>query len=378
MTVQPGLAERLTPERRRRSRRADAVPATLSCQRVDGREWDRLTAGFDGIVQEQLNVFSEARWPGATIDPLIFTTGTRTVGGCLVMYRSLPLRLGGLAVVKWGPMLADASTPGTRHDLAAMVETLVQRYADEAGLMLSVLPRAAPAETNDLFEHLLARGFSKGPSLAFPNRYFVRIEEDDDAQRASFSQKWRYHLNKSEKQGLIFERYPATALPVFQDLYDAMLDRKRFPDHSAVHTLPALMATPIEAVRPELFLVHHDGAAVAGAIIFTAGDTAVYLYGATNDKALPLKAGYFMHHRIIRWLRERTDAKWYDLGGTDGFEGLHRFKSGMVGKTGVISEVPPAMIYARRLWPRLLGGSVVWAREAGARLRQASDRWRRR
>ena len=28
---------------------------------------------------------------------------------------------------------------------------------------------------------------------------------------------------------------------------------------------------------------------------FKAGDRAVYLYGATNDKALPLRAGYFMH-----------------------------------------------------------------------------------
>lgn len=374
MTVEPGLAERLTPERRQRARPADAAVAPLSCERVDGREWDRMTCRFDGIVQEQLNVFSESRWPGATIDPLIFSDGARTVGGCLAMYRSLPAKLGGLAVVKWGPMLADAATPGARRDLTAMVESLIQRYSVEAGLMISVLPRAVPAETNPLLDHLKARGFSTGPSLAFPARYFVHIEPDDDAQRASFSQKWRYHLNKSDKQGLIFERYPTTALPVFQELYDAMLDRKQFPDHSAVHTLPALMGTPIEAVRPELFLVHYEGAAVAGAIIFTAGDTAVYLYGATNDRALPLKAGYFMHERIIAWLREHTRARWYDLGGTDGFEGLHRFKSGMVGKTGVISEVPPAMLYAHRLWPRVLGSSIVWGREARARLRQAVDR----
>ena len=52
--------------------------------------------------------------------------------------------------------------------------------------------------------------------------------------------------------------------------------------------------------------------------VFKAGDTAVYLFGATNDAALPLRAGYFMHWRIIGWLRESTNARWYDLGGTDG------------------------------------------------------------
>ncbi|HUV32515.1 MAG TPA: GNAT family N-acetyltransferase [Devosiaceae bacterium] len=355
--------------------RPDKV-AAFRHDRVEGAEWDRMVADFDGICQEQLHVFSRARWPGVVIDPLVFRRNQRPAGGCIVMYRRLPARLGGLAVAKWGPIMADASAldPGAEYE--AMVEALIERYAVDMGLMLSVLPRAVPAERNSQFEHLRERGFRDGAGLPFPNRYFVRIEQDDAAQRASFAQKWRYHLNKSEQAGLIFERYPASALPVFQSLYDAMMDRKRFPDYSAVHTLPALMGTQISGIRPQLFLVSHDGAPVAGAIIFVAGNTAVYLYGATNDRALPLNAGFFMHHRIIGWLRENSRASWYDLGGTDGFEGLHRFKSGMVGKTGVVSQVPAPMYYANRAWPRMLGTAVYRARDLRTRVRQAIQRKR--
>jgi hypothetical protein len=150
-----------------------------------------------------------------------------------------------------------------------------------------------------------------------------------------------------------------------------MLDRKRFADHSAYATVPALMAMENERLRPELFFVRHLGEVIAGAIIFKAGDRAVYLYGATNDRALPLRAGYFMHWNIIRWLRDNTEARWYDLGGTDGFQGLHQFKKGMVGDAGVIQPVPPVANYAAHLWPRLMGNAAFKGRDlASAALRR--------
>ena len=102
------------------------------------------------------------------------------------------------------------------------------------------------------------RGFSRGAELLFPNRYIVNLRLSDAEQRKSFLQKWRYHLNKSEKAGLSFERAPASsAMASSTRSTTAMLDRKKFADHSAYETLPALMAMPNEALRPELFFVRH-------------------------------------------------------------------------------------------------------------------------
>ena len=152
-----------------------------------------------------------------------------------------------------------------------------------------------------------------------------------------------------------------------------MLDRKRFADHSAYDTVHELMKIENEALRPELFFVRHTGEVIAGAIIFKAGDRAVYLYGATNDRALPLRAGYFMHWHIIRWLRDNTRARWYDLGGTDGFHGLHQFKKGMVGDKGVIQPVPPVANYASHWWPRFAGNAAFFGRDTAQKLKRALD-----
>jgi hypothetical protein len=80
---------------------------------------------------------------------------------------------------------------------------------------------------------------------------------------------------------------------------------------------------------------------VAGAIIITAGDRAVYLYGATNDRALPLRAGYFLHWYVIRWLRDNTRANWYDLGGTDGLATIGDLIEEIVGEIQDEHEIEP-------------------------------------
>ena len=345
------------------SERATGKVPALQVERVGGAEWDIAAADFDGISQEQLHVFAEARWPSVRDEGLLFSHNGERVGGCLMMVQPLPLRLGAIAVSKWGPVLKDENHPDRETIYAGMIEAIIADYAEKRGYMLSVLPRASITPTNVESEYLWSRGFRRGSQLLFPNRYIVNLRLSDEAQRKSFHQKWRYHLNKSEKAGLSFEYAPPERLPEFETLYSAMTDRKKFPDHSAYETVPALMAFREPHLRPELFFVRHEGEIVAGAIIFKAGDRAVYLYGATNDKALPLRAGYFLHWHIIRWLRDNTRATWYDLGGTDGFQGLHQFKKGMVGDAGVISPVPAVANYAASPLALWLGLGAFAARD---------------
>lgn len=331
---------------------------------VSVADWDRVAVTLADVAQEQLAVFAAHRWPGVSLEPVVFEEAGRRVGGALVMIQRLPLGLASMAVIKWGPMRASAEEPEDGAIYRGMIEALIAEYADKRGMMLSVLPHSAfAAEPSRQYAWLLQRGFRAGADLPFPNRYLVNLRLSDTELRASFEQKWRYHLNKSEKAGLTFRHVEASELPRFRALYEAMLNRKAFADHSAYGTLDAMMAIPDPALRPELFLVDKQGELVAGAVIFKAGHRAVYLYGATSDAALALRAGYFMHWHIIRWLRDHSGARWYDLGGTDGFQGLHQFKKGMVGSRGLIPPLPPVANYAARLWPRLVGESAFAARE---------------
>ena len=340
-----------------------AMVPVLVTRKVGGAEWDRVISGFDGVCQEQLFAFAAIRWPGVTPEPRLFERNGRIVGGALVMVQRLPMGLSQIAIIKWGPMQADRSAPDAAALYAGMIEALVAEYAVERGMMLSVLPHASMGERNEEYLTLKARGFKRGAVLRFPDRYLVNLRLSDEAQRKSFGQTWRRQLGKSEKSDLSFEHAGPERLEEFKTLYAAMSDRKQFPDYSAFDTLDALMAME-EPLRPELFFVRHEGEVVYGALIFKAGERAVYLYGASNDSALPLRAGYFMHWHVIRWLRDHTKARWYDLGGTDGFQGLHQFKKGMVGEMGLIRPVPPVANYASRPLAYALGAGAFAAREA--------------
>jgi hypothetical protein len=342
--------------------RVDArAPATLEL--VSAAQWEAAIGDFDGVSQEQLFTFARARWPHVALEPVLIAAGGVVIGGCLVMIQRLPLGLASVAIAKWGPFLKteDGDALG-RYGL--MVEALVAEYANRRRMMLSLLPLPALGERNDEFEFLLSRGFRRGAQMAWNDRYIVRLDQSDDAQRKGFSQNWRRQLGKAEKAGLGFERATPDRLPEFAALYDRMVDRKGFEDRSAYQaTISALMAMESDALRPELFFVSEGGEVIAGAIIFKAGDRAVYLYGATQDRALPLRAGYFLHWHIIGWLKQNTRARWYDLGGTDGFQGLHQFKSGMVGDTGRITPVPPTANYASHIVPLVLGDAAFGARD---------------
>lgn len=349
--------------------------ADVVMRKVTEAVWERTIGDFAGVCQEQLATFARMRWPAVAREPLLFSAGGSIVGGCLVIIQQLPLRLGAIAIAKWGPMLAQTDLSAMAI-YAGMIDRLVEHYARERRMMLSVLPHFAIGEGNPEYEHLIARGFRPGARLRFPNRYVVRLRLSDEEQRKSFEQKWRYHLNKSENAGLSFEHAGAERLDEFDALYEAMTGRKKFTDYSAYGTVPALFAIENPKLRPELFFARYGDEVVAGAIVFKAGSRAAYLYGATDEKALGLRAGYFLHWHIIRWLRDHTGADWYDLGGTDGFHGLHQFKKGMVGSAGVIRPLPPVANYAAYKVPLVLGEMAFAAREFVHTLQRFVDRLR--
>lgn len=361
------------------ARQAQNIASRLQLQRIAPGEWDAAIVQFDGVVQEQLCAFAHHRWPNVVLEPWLLSEGDEIVGGAMMMVQNLPMKLGAIAVSKWGPIFKDHQRPDGARVYAEAIEALIGEYADRRGMMISVLPRAAAADANFELDYLIKRGFSAGSSLPFPDRYFVNLRLDDEAVLQGFGQKWRYHLKKAFKEDLSFEAAGPEQAHVFDALYQAMTNRKQFPDHSAYDdTFEALMAIEDEALRPKLFFVRKAGEIVAGAVIFSAGDTAVYLYGATNDAALPLRAGYFMHWQIIRWLRDNCAARWYDLGGTDGFQGLHQFKKGMVGQTGIIGPVPPVMNYASHWKVRILGGLAFAARDGLSAVIRVVERVRAR
>jgi len=346
---------------------------SFALRHISGEEWDKVMPSLDGACQEQLYVFSKNRWPNVSCEPVLFYNASEEIiGGAMVLVQPLPLKLSSIAILKWGPLLKNSSDKNTHKNYTLCIETLLEEYDKKRKMMVSILPRAVFNAENDEYNYLAERGFRQGSQLKFPNRYIVNLRLSDEEQLKSFAQKWRYHLNKSKKADLSFEHVAPEKFADFDLLYQQMNERKKFTDHSAYEdTIKVLMEIRDDNLRPEMFFVKQNEEIVAGAIIFKTGETAVYLYGATNENALGLRAGYFLHWHIIRWLRDNTPAKYYDLGGTDGFQGLHQFKKGMVGASGMISPVPPVANYASNIKAFLFGHLAFIARDSVIKIKHA-------
>lgn len=338
-------------------------------------QWDQSLADFDGVCHEQLCSFAAARRPDVKCEAVGIYKDAELVAGALMMIKFLPLGLGAIAVSKWGPVLKDYNRDDVQEIFKGTVDALIGEYAERRGMMLSLQQPAPRPPFEGRQELLLARGFREGPQFFIaPDRYIVNLRLSDDELKKSFSQKWRYHLKKAMKEELEFEHASSDRFEEFETLYRAMLTRKTFDDQSAYDdTIDILMELKNAKLRPEIFFVRHEGEVIAGALIFKSGDTTEYLYGATNDKALRLRAGYFLQWHIARWLRDNTNARWYDLGGTKNVAGLHQFKKGMVGNKGMISPIPPVANYASRFWPALFGTSAFAVRDAVAKAKRAIE-----
>jgi Acetyltransferase (GNAT) domain len=337
-------------------------PLQLRPTRIENSEFDALVANFDGAVLEMSVAFAASRWPSVILEPWVYYHDDEIIAAVLVMVKPLPLHAGNLAVVKWGPILKSETGSSSKEYLKLAVAHLDAEYATRRKMMLSIMARAEKQPSIEALDTLMNLGFKVGEGLPYPNRYLIDVSLSDESQRKSFSQKWRYHLNKSEKNNLVFEVAASADFPRFDKLYQSMSERKKFPDFSAYDTVHLLFEYTQPELRPQLFFVTCEGRDIAGAVIYKLGKTAVYLYGATNDEALPLRAGYFLHARIIAWLRDNSPAAWYDLGGTDGNSGLHQFKKGMVGTAGMITPVPPITNLTRSSRAYIMGNAAYLGR----------------
>jgi hypothetical protein len=193
------------------------------------------------------------------------------------MVRPLRMKLGQVAICKWGPLLKDETSDDVPMQHRLMTAALRQIYAGQRGMMLSIMPRAEPAPDNSAWSNLQTLGFRPGAELRYPARYLVNVRLDGDAAIRSLEQKWWYNLRQSFRHGLRFEAGEPQQLGEFDALYKAMSDRKRFADHSAYGSFDRFMEEIVPEARPRLFFVRKDGELVAGAVVFTCGRTAVYL-----------------------------------------------------------------------------------------------------
>lgn len=340
---------------------------------VSAQDWDAFVLRFEDAIQEQLQDFNAARRSDDKLRRLGVFRGDTPVGAALLRKVRVPVTGGAIYSTRWGPLWRPAGADPAPDDPEAVYRALVDTVVRDEGAGLVFMPRPDPAFGEADLAALDRLGFRAAPPLHNAARYFVNVDLAPDAIRKSLSQKWRYNLKKALREGLETglvhgEEGRAEVLA----LYEEMVARKKFVDYSPIDTLARRLAHPLDALRPRMFVTRKDGRAVAMAVVDVCGDTASFLYGATSDAALPLRAGYALQWAVLEYLSAQPSIRWYGLGGGGDTENcsLHQFKRGMTGKAGrTVPEPSPRYIGGRKC-PTALVRVAVSSRDMRNRLRE--------
>ncbi|RMF79434.1 MAG: peptidoglycan bridge formation glycyltransferase FemA/FemB family protein [Chloroflexi bacterium] len=282
----------------------------------------------------------------------------RILGGAQILFRPMPSSLlGTLAYLPMGPYIVSA-----KHE-DAVWEVIHRRARRGKAKFLKWEPGIFhdDEETPDF----KALGFRSSPqSIQPPRTILIDVRGDDEMIMARMNQGTRRKIRKSLKSGIRYYEGTQDDVAIFTDMMQTTGSRNQFGVHEAGYYELAyqLFVPQGDAV---LIMAEHEGDPLAGIMVFGAGKTAWYLYGASSSVKRNLMATYGVQWRAIEWARSRGYT-YYDMWGvpdedpaflekhfqerSDGLWGVYGFKRGWGGEVvrsaGTWDRVYDMLVYA--------------------------------
>jgi hypothetical protein len=304
--------------------------------------------GFDVLVDRiapdtwyaELAKFSDASlyqvWnSGSDVSRMLIRREGHVVAAAEVRLLSLPVIRGGIAYVFWGPVWKRKWLAPDSSVFRQAVRALRREYVEKRGMILWINPRLWIEADHDCLEILRLEGLERSASHATKRSLIVDLSPSLDDLRKDLDKKWRNCLSKAERSGLTIDCGTDVRLfDEFVPLHDQMLARKKLAPESDIQKYrKAHLALP-PAFELQTVLARSNGAVCAGAIYSAAGDSAVYLFGATGEDGMRTSASYLVHWTIIQQLKARG-VRYYDLNGInpETNPGTYHFKRGLAGKS---------------------------------------------
>ena len=294
-----------------------------------------------------------------------------------VLYRSLPGGLGTIAYVPKGPAVEPADPAQGEAALRALVVAIGPLARQRRAICLKIEPNLEedPASNPHVQALLGGLGFRSSPQTVQPrSTLVVDLDADPEELLGRMKQKTRYNVRLAARKGVTVRAGDEADLPAFFQMMEVTAGRDEFGIHSRAYyeTVHRLF---VPSGRGRLLLAEHEGELLAGLVVLSFHDTAIYMYGASSDEKRNLMPTYLLQWEAMQWARGQG-CRIYDLWGvpdedeatleagfaarSDGLWGVYRFKRGFGGR--LVRTIGAWDLVYAPLRYRLYTAAVRWLR----------------
>jgi len=292
----------------------------LRLREVSPSDWPALAAGFSDLNYEQSLAYSvpAAARLGARAAFLLIEREGAPVAAAVARIKAVPGLGRGIAWIASGPLCRPrGAVPPDAETHRAILTALRVELADRQGHILRLRPAALPPQDPAHWaEPAAAAGFVPTGRANAYHSFAFDLSQDEESLMMASSGSWRRHLRAAMRAGLEVERGHPSERKLgarFRSLYDEMRGFKDFGESIAPEFFFGLDGPDVGC---EVLMARKDGRDVAAVVAGDAGESSVYLFGATGAAGRELRAGY-----LLAWegaLRAKAAGlSWYDLGGVD-------------------------------------------------------------
>jgi lipid II:glycine glycyltransferase (peptidoglycan interpeptide bridge formation enzyme) len=329
---------------------------------TDRAEWDAALACLPAAHVLQAWDWGDfkSRW-GWQATRLLFEEDGQPRAAAQVLLRRLPRTPFAVTYVPKGPALDVSDTPLLRQVLAL----LEQQTRQQGSLFVKIDPDVwigpgsadgpPSPQTAAVLEVLSERGWRPSTEqIQFKNTVIVDLQPDERELLARMKAKTRYNTRLAARHAMQVRLGSQDDLSTFYHLYQATSQRDGFLIRPLSYYLD-VWSQFLRAGRAHLLLAEVEREAIAGLILFSFGQSAWYMYGASSHRHKSTMPNYVLQWEAMR-LAKRLGCIRYDMwGAPDQFDegdpmwGVYRFKVGFGGETmrgiGAFDYAPSAWLY---------------------------------
>lgn len=301
---------------------------------VDKDTWYKIINNFSDANIYQTWAYDEIRFGRNKMSHLILKNNDVVVAATQIRIVKIPIIGSGIAYVYWGPLWKVKNTKTNPDIFRQTIRALRNEYSVRRGLLLRIYPELFNDEAEIFLPILKEEGFGLVDEESPSRTLIIDLSHSLDELRKGFDAKWRGHLSKAERSTLeIIEGYDDKLFEMFISIYRELLERKKFAVPNDINEFRAIQKDLPEKYKMKIILCRYEGKLCVGAIMATIGQTAVYLFGATNETGMKSNGSYLIQWKFIEWLKAKQFT-FYNLHGINPVTnpGGYIFKSGICGK----------------------------------------------